>query len=129
MPDPVIFDNLAATVNGELWGRLTSIEVSYPDTHSVIALLGTTEESPIAIKPGHRFMVINFGDLVSRDGPQFDLIDFYLTNTKVTLGLTLIGSGQRLLTEGWFTAPGMKAAHGQNLQLGVSFTGKAARFE
>ncbi len=126
MPEPEIYESAACTINGALLVDNTSIGIQYVDSDQNITLCGIGRR--VVLSPGGRYMTVTIGEMFPASGQRFDFIKSYLSARELTLGVQLLGSGKKLISQGFLKAPAMDVAVRQNTQFRVMFVGEAKNF-
>jgi hypothetical protein len=122
---PEIYENCALSVNGGLIADMTDVAVEWVDSDEQFHVLAGGGGRTLIQSPGARYVKISFSVAVKKYADEFDHIQQYLDAEQVGLTVYTLGSGMTLSTTGWFLAPSVTAAVGQNMALKLTFCGEA----
>lgn len=125
MAEPEIYEQAIIYVQGLIFVDATSIEVSYADADKPIFLLDGT----FAVAPGERIMRISVANAISVESDIHKMTEKYINVESLQFAVQLYGSGLRLSSTGFLSAPGYSFAVAQNASYQVGLVGKPASFK
>ncbi len=125
MAEPEIFDQAIVYVRGALFVDSTSIAITYEDADKPIFLLDGT----FIISPGERIMRVAIDTAIAKGSAMHDMVDRYLKIESFPFAIELMGSGLRLTSTGYMSAPGYSFAVGQNSSFRAGLVGVPAPFQ
>ncbi len=121
-----LYDQAVLFLNGVLLTDNTDISLSFEgDDQDVMTIV----KGWAGISPSPKKLMAKFGLVVSRSGPEFDLIGKFLNSEKVSLGVTLLSSGLKLVSEGFLRGPTMEFGVGQVAKAACEFHGEPKKPE
>lgn len=121
-----IYAQMFLTINGQLLGECSSIDVNVGDTSPEVLTLGN--EGTRGKTPGPKTLEISSNNFIPAAGVEYEFVDDLMDNKFVTLKVQRVDNGKSLTSTGWFTGSQLTTAVGENLNYSFSFKGQPAKW-